>query len=101
MADEVKKKSKSPSLRIIKVLEYKGAYILVQQITRASVFQVVVFYKNNFYQAHEIIKPDKTQKDFSVDDLAKAGSYMVDVGFQIVDALQEAPEKNAKGETLN
>ncbi len=101
MAKKENKNPKTPSLRVIKIVKYKDASVLIQTFTDSNIFQCIVFWKGNFYQAHQEFLPDKTQKAHTLDDIVKCGAYMLDVAFQIVDALEEKTKPNIAGKVVN
>lgn len=92
------KVKKNPTLRIIKIASYKGYTILIQQIVTANVFQCVVFKDGQCYQAHNIILPEKGQKEHTTQDIINCGAGMLDTAFQIVDALEQQ-ELDGKAKT--
>jgi hypothetical protein len=96
------KKIKNPSLRIIKVTSYKDYNILIQMIVKASVFQCIIFKDGQFYQAHNVVKPPKGQKEHTQEDILKCGMLMLDTSFSIIDALEQTDEaKKARKGALN
>lgn len=94
---------KNKPLRILKTTEYKGFYILVQQIIPENMFQFILFKEGKFYQGFNIITPANGRKKHSRDDLIKCAGLMLDYAFTTVDVLlakdnpDELLKKNQNG----
>ncbi len=84
-----KSKKQFKHLHIIKVTEYEGSKILIQLITKANLFQAMIYYKNEFYQLFEIIPVPEDQDAFTSEDLVKIGNLMITYAMQVTDSLIE------------
>lgn len=98
MAIKKTKKSKSPTLRTIKVTKYKGFNILIQMVVDINMFQCILFKDGQFYQAHDFISPASGQKEHTIEDILKCGMLMLDTSFQIADQIElaEIQDRNKK-----
>lgn len=87
---------KIQSLKIIKITDYKGYHVLVQQIFKINLFQAIIFNDGNFYQAYRVIDPKLEGKVHTDEELLKCAALMIDYAFQIIDALEAKKEAEEK-----
>lgn len=63
---QIKKETNTnPTLRVLKIGEYRGFKYLVQEIVSIFMFQSVIYYRDQFYQVHNIITPEKDKEKLS------------------------------------
>src|SRR4051794_11089718 len=84
---------KGHKLRILRITEYKGFHIMVQNYE--NLCQFVAFRDDNYYQGHAIITPAKGEKKHSPEDLVKIGTVMLDYAFATCEAIlfKDDPDK--------
>lgn len=92
------------SLRVLKVTQYKGFHVLIQQIIKTHLFQFIIFdpTDSKFYQGFNIITPKRGKnKQHTDEDLVGITGVMLDYAFTTVEALtskeSEQLEQNAQG----
>lgn len=82
------------------MLNYKGADIMIQ--TYRFMFQFVMRYKGNWYQAHNIITPQKGQKKLTVLEVVDCIDMMQDMAVASVEQIirNENPDYKPTKEQL-
>lgn len=98
MAKEIKKQ-----IAILRITEYKGFYIIIQQVIPLHIFQYIMFKDGNFYQGWNQIAPSKgINKKLDQEDIVKAGLLTLDMAFATAEAIiaKDNPEKINKENAL-
>lgn len=94
--------TKNP-VRILKLSEYKGYHILIQQIIPQHIFQFIIAKDGNFWQGFNTIVPNQGfTKRHEEDDVLKAALLTLDQAFATVEALinPDLLKDNERGEEV-
>lgn len=83
------KKTKIPSVRILKIDLYNNSRILIQQIPKADIFQALIYRDDRFYQVHEIITPIEGKKALSEEEILKCTAVIWQYAMQVADKLED------------
>lgn len=98
MAKEVRKQ-----IAILRITEYKGFHIVIQQVIPLHIFQYIMYKDGNFYQGWNQIAPSRgMSKKLENEDIIKAGVLTLDMAFATAEAIsaKDNPDKINKDNAL-
>lgn len=75
-------------IRILRITEYKGYSVLVQQVVPQHIFQFIIAKNGKFWQGFNTIVPQKGfSKKHADDDVVRAAVVTLDMAYATIEAM--------------